>query len=213
MIRVRTVGLTAAAMMACASVASAGTITQTVTFGPAATNWTHTFSFTGFNSALGTLTKVSDTITDVLAGTVNVTNNGASSATFSAHLTNTGSKTFPGLTVSALDVSSTASGTLAPGASSGSVPLSGTASSTGTTTSGLASYEVATVNAVATDRGSLTLGSSTGDASATFTDTGEIIDKLVYTYSSTPVPEPGALVLLGSGLAFLGFVRRRKRTE
>lgn len=213
MIKARTIGLTAAAMMACASAASAGTITQTVTFGPTATNWTHTFSFTGFNPALGKLTKVSDTITEILAGTVDVTNTGSSSATFTAHLTNTGTKVFPGLTVTTLNVSNTASGSLAPGASSGVLSLSGSVTNSGTTTSGLSSYEVATVSAVATDKGALTLSSSTGDATADFTDTGEIIDKLVYTFGPASIPEPGALALLGGSLAFLGFARRRRRTR
>jgi hypothetical protein len=211
----RTIGLTAAAMMACGAATKAATITQTVSFGPAATAWSHTFSFNGFNPALGTLTKVTDTITETLSGTVTVTNGGSSSATFSAFLTNTAKKVFSGLTVSTLNVSNTVSGTLAPGASSGVLPMSGTVTSTGTTTSGLAGFLGATVSATATDKGSLTLNSDTGNATASFSDDGEVTDKLVYTFTPTVVttPEPQALGILGGALVLLGLVRLRRRSR
>src|SRR5271166_5971164 len=86
----RTMTLTAAAMMACASgAASAATLTQTSMFGPALLNWSHTFTFSGFNPALGTLTAVQVTETESATGAFSITNNGASSNTFTGHLTNT----------------------------------------------------------------------------------------------------------------------------
>ncbi len=204
--------LTAAALMACAGgAASAGTVAQTLIFGPAVTNWTHTFSFSGFNAALGTLTKVTDTITEDIVGSIDVTNTGSSSAAFSAQLTNVADKTFPGLTVTSTSASNTETGTLAPGASTGSLPLSGSSTGSGTTMSGLGVFEGATVSAIATDRGTLAVSSSTLDFDAVFTDTGMVKDVLVYTYASvTPVPEPGTLAVIGTALAGLGWARRRK---
>jgi PEP-CTERM motif len=209
--RTTRIGITAAALIACAGTASANTVTQTMTFGPMVTNWTHTFSFAGFNTALGTLTKVSDMITENLAGTIDITNNGSSSATFSAHLTNTALKNFTGLTTTSTSLSGTATGTLAPGATTGVLPLTGFSNGSGTTTSGLSAFEIASVLATATDKGALSLVSSTGDASAVFTDTGQVIDKLVYTYSPISTPEPGTMALIGTALAGLGWARRRKR--
>lgn len=208
------IGLTAAALMACASAASAATVTQTLSFGPQGTKWTHTFSFNPFNPALGTLVKVTDTITENLAGTINITNGGPSSATFSAFLTDTANKTFSGLTNLSKTVSNTVSGTLTPfgtpGDTTGDLPLSGTSTATATTTSGLASFEGGPVIAVGTDIGSLSFKSDTGNATAVFHDTGEIINKLVYTYAAK-APEPGTLALIGSALAGLAVFRRRKR--
>lgn len=205
-----TIGLTAAALMACASAASAATVTQTLTFGPQTTAWKHTFSFAPFNPALGTLVKVADTITENLSGSINVTNDGSSSATFTAFLTDTANKTFGGLTTLSKSISNTVTGTLAPGATTGDLPLTGTSTGSGTTTSGLAGFETGPVIAVGTDVGALSFVSDTGNATSIFHDTGEIVDKLVYTYAAT-VPEPGTLALIGSALAGLAMFRRRKR--
>lgn len=206
--RARTIGLTAAAFVACASAASAATITQTQTFGPALTNFVHTFSFSPFNTALGTLVKVTGTITENLAGTVSFANDGSTSATFTADFKDIANETFVGLTVGTTTLSFTASGTLPPGGSSGSVPATGTSNATASTTSGLAAFEGGPVLAVTTDNGALFLLSNTGNASAVFTDMGQVVGQLVYTYD---IPEPGTLAVLGGALTGLGFARRRRR--
>jgi hypothetical protein len=83
-----------------------------------------------------------------------------------------------------------------------------------TTTTGLGAYEGATLTAVATDTGSITL-SGPGAGMATFVDMGQVIDKLVYTYTptTTTTPEPATLALIGTGLAGLAIARRRKRKQ
>jgi len=206
------IGLTAAALMACASAASAGTVTQTRMFGPTKTAWSHTFSFAPFNPALGTLVKVTDIITENLSGTVEITNSGSSSATYTAFLTDTATKTFSGLTTMSKTISNKVSSPppLAPGGSTGPLALSGSSTGSATTTSGLAAFEGASVVATAKDVGALSFSSDTANATATFDGTGQVIDKLIYTYT-TKVPEPGTLALIGSALAGLAVFRRRKR--
>lgn len=205
--RARTISLTAAAFVACASAASAATITQTQTFGPALSNFVHTFSFSPFNTALGTLVKVTSTITENLAGTINFANSGSTSATFTAHLTDVANETFLGLTDGTTSLSFTVSGTLPPGGSSGVLPATGTSTATASTTSGLAAFEGGPVLGDTTDNGALFLLSTTGNASVVFTDMGQVIDQLVYTYF---IPEPGTLAVLGGALTGLGFARRRR---
>src|SRR5271155_1150041 len=88
----RTIGLTAAAFIACGSAAAASTISQTASFSHA-TTFNSVFFFNQFNPAQGTLTKVTDTLTENLTGTFSATAS-ASGALFSAYLKNEAIKTF-----------------------------------------------------------------------------------------------------------------------
>jgi hypothetical protein len=207
--------MAAAALVVYSGVAWADMTTQTQTFGPASTPWTHAFTFAGFDTSLGMLTQVSDTLTEQLTGTVVFVNNGSTPAFVFGNLLNTGSKSLPGLSISLVSISNTVfDGPLAPGASTGPLALTGTSSSSAAITSGLSSYEGSTVLGNAMDTSMNTFASSTGNATATVDGMGEITDVLVYTFTPfSSVPEPPTLTLLSGGLVgvFLAYKRRRCR--
>ena len=216
---VRKIGLTAAAVIACARAASATMITQTFSFGPKTVAWTMTHIFNGFNPALGTLTAVTETITESHGGSVTATNHSTSSSnTGSFSFTNIATVTLPvtgnlaSLFVPVLQVKSF---NLPPSGTS-TMPLSGSGSRTGTATSAftnLTPFEgplKATINDVPHSFGS--------GASITYSRTpvmGTVTDKLVFTYTpAVAVPEPGSLASFFAGaLASLAFLWRRKRAR
>jgi hypothetical protein len=215
---VRKIGLTAAAVIACARGASATMITQTLSFGPAATNWSKTFSFSGFNPALGTLTKVSETATETGSRTLVLMHNGGNFST-----TSYGTFTHMALiklpvtgTLSNLSVVNKEMNSLFEAASStGTLLISGSSSDAATTTSGLSQFEVPTLDAsVKDDNG---MNSFTGNSVNIISDTelGKVTDELVFTYTPavTPVPEPSSLASVAGALASLAFFWRRKRAR
>jgi hypothetical protein len=213
------------ALVASSSLSFATVVTQTESFS-ALTDWgttpqnpsftpTQTIGFAGFNPSLGTLNSVTITITDTINGSLDLTNGGTTSTSVTGSLLNTLKYVYPSISVTSITLASTSfSATLAPKASSGFQPVSGSTTKSHTVTTGLSSFETSWA-VTAGDLGQLTIGSGNSNGTATYTDTGavKIVASYNYTTTPTPSPEPATLTVLGSGLAGLGLLRRRRKSN
>jgi hypothetical protein len=225
MSKVSKIGLTTGALMACSGAAAGNTITQTFTFGPAAVSFNHTISFNPFNSALGTLTGVTSTITETLSGSFNVTypSSGTGTVIFGVMLGHQATFSTPDLTSTVFDESKSVVVDLTPDESTGLVTLSATGSATNTAQTGalpdfVVSVPIQFQAQIGDGEYILGLPGDTVPASvggdAAVVDDGTVTEQLVYTYTPvtpTTVPEPGSLAIIGSAVSALGFLRWRKR--
>jgi hypothetical protein len=214
--------LTAAALLASAGgAASAATIKFTRTSGPTLKPFTTTQTFPSFGQLLAggtvpagaTLTMVTDTLTDTLAGSITITNLSGNSGSFTAAALDVATKTLPGLTITTTVTGNTVSGTLAGGATAGPSASSGSGSNSGSTTTVSGYLGTMPITAMIDDTINTTSNINFSN-SLTTTGDGTVTDVLTYTYNTTVrTPEPATLSLLGVGLAGLGLARRRRRRK
>lgn len=185
----------------------------TVSYGPQATNWTNiSLNFNGFNSSsLGPLQSVKLTVTESLNGTAKGTNTSNGSVDTSFTIQNTGVvvNSGAGINISAVNAKATPTETIASGATAGPFGIAGAQSVSQTFTSNLGFFENP-YTLTASDSGLEALSGGGGNITATFTDNGQVSVTALYTYG-TSVPEPGSLLLLGTGLMGLGMVMSRRR--
>lgn len=194
-----------------------GTSTSNTSFLP-----TDTFNFAGFNSSLGTLTGVVITASESVGGTITATNTGNGNANFTAALQNTFKFSIPTVSTVTLSVNSTpvTDTDLATNSSYGPVSVTEasphrSAQTTITLSSNLSAFESAW-SVTGGDLGSVTSTQYNGNTTFSSVDTGGIILTAQYTYTptvTTPTPEPATMAVLGTGLAGMGLLRRRRKSN
>jgi hypothetical protein len=213
------------ALVASTSLSRANVVTVTASHADV-TNWgtsTQTSGYTplfnvvvpGFNTSLGTLTGVVVTLTSTANGAITLKNNGGTTTNVSAFLNDIQKDILPGGITKTISIStgSVTDASLAGGASFGPDSVTGSSTKSQSYSTGLSVFDTSW-SFLAGDFGSVSITSGNGNGSATYTDTSIVLASVQYTYTpttTTPTPEPATMTVLGSGLAGLGLLRRRRK--
>jgi hypothetical protein len=201
------------AVMAVAQSASAGTITQTVSYTGGSPPFTDVLTFNKFNTALGTLTSVSIELSETSTLSSSVFNSTSSAVSFSNATTSaTVTATGPDSTTSTATVTSDPfAGTATPNGFTNGPSTTATATATSFAAS-LAPYEGAGTGTftVSTSAAALAYTGDAAVAGALFfggpaTASGSVT--IIYTYTSA-IPEPASLGMVALGLGGIFAVRR-----
>ncbi len=215
------IGAVLSAGLGMVGMSNAGVVTQAVDYGPGLSPETNPFTeamdFNQFQSSLGTLTRVTVQIADTSSGSVEVTNNSATSSDYSISLGEQLSLTDPNsnLVAGFLNSSSPNSATIAPGdnatidtTASGSSPVK-------TLTSNLSQFIGSGQIALTLSGSGVALVSGATPYSASTNSTSDGVVTVDYYYSNVapagaPLPGSGALAVIG-GIALIGTMAIRRR--
>jgi hypothetical protein len=214
-----------AGTMTCAS----GVCTQTVIYGPEATNFSSVDlgSISQFDTTLGTLNSVTIAFAGEIIGTIQFTNNGSSATDVSGYDIGTlnltsGNADLNALFPSALIVSTnTVTVTNLAAGATGPIPAAAVSGSAVTAPVAVGSadwYLFENAGGGSVDDlfllsaiGSSTVSAGNGDGNAVYTTNAAGAATVTYDYGSgSPVPEPGTLSLFGTGLLGLAGVLRSR---
>lgn len=206
-------GVAVALLAAMAPAAHATTITETFTIPSTATNWSNqSLTFAGLDAlapAGSTLNAVIIEVTESLSASASIRNSKSAPETAAIQVQNTGTLVTPFGTITVNDAATSSTLTLS-GKSRGRVSVTGSASASGTYTSGLSGF-LSPWSATAGDTGLVTLLAQSNAVKMTSsTDLGGVSVLVTYDYTAPAVPEPASLTLFGVSLLGLGFVRLRR---